>query len=218
MTKEKIQKLILMILALSLCANTSCQWEDSKSPKPAEPQTYNLNGTKWITPSIREGTDPRTFGRSVYSVSPEARLLLRFEDLGKKVSDISLAEGRRVYIDLSLVDGENSQAAVATLELCPITKKWMRLATWFNAFPMPGGNWSRDGGDFDGSGCIRGDLKTADASVNSIRYDVTQWVIDYVKARGTNHGLILISSGGGVNVRGDADGTYSPRITWMYQP
>ncbi len=214
----KIKNCLAAVLALGLCANTSCEIsEQGSSSRPPEPQTYSLNGTKWITSSIREGSDPRTFGRTEYRVSGTERLLLRFEDLTKKVAEISLAEGRRVFVDVSLQNGENPQAALATLEVCPITKTWMRLATWYNAYPMPGGNWSRDGGDFDASGCVRGELKTQNA-VNTIRYDVTQWVIDYVKARSLNYGLILISNGGEIGVRGDADGTYSPRISWLYQP
>src|SRR6187401_303738 len=99
---KQMKNIAVALLALGLCANTGCELSnESSTPKPAEPQTYSLNGTKWITPAISEGADPRTFGRAEYLVSVNGRLLLRFEDLARKVSEISLAEGRRVYVDIA---------------------------------------------------------------------------------------------------------------------
>ena len=215
--QSAVQYLGAVVVALALLALSSCELSVGKSARVAEPQTYSLDGTKWISPSITDGNDPRTMNQTLYAVSPAGRLLLRFESLSSKESSISLGDGRRVYIDIALKSGENAANAEASLELCPLVKNWMMLATWNSAHPMLGGDWASDGGDFDGSGCVRG-VNQVVGGADTLRFDVTQWLIDYVRGRQMNFGLILVSSGANVQVRGDADGSHSPRISWIKQP
>jgi hypothetical protein len=41
------------------------------------------------------------------------------------------------------------------LELCPLEKNWIMLATWLAAHPFgPGGIWQNAGGDYADDNCI----------------------------------------------------------------
>lgn len=183
--------------------------------RPPEPESFNLDGTKWISPSITSGRSTQAYLQSTYRISAAERLLLRFESLGEHERDISLASGRKVEVAISLPDGQDLNAAQLVLELCPLTKNWMMLATWRNAYPMPGGNWDQEGSDYDPNACFRA---TVEPPI-TLQFDVTQWVVDYVRGRQKNFGLVLVARNGGqAQVRGDRDSTYSPRIHWLKQP
>jgi hypothetical protein len=210
----------------SALALSACELYVGDQPRTPieEPQTYSMDGVKYIAPSVADGAAPMTYNQPTYAISDSGRLLLRFESLSNKLDQISLADGRRVSLEIGLPAGSDASAAISSIEVCPILKNWMMLATWDRAHPMPGGAWSRDGGDYDPEGCVRGALsaKTGAAARSTnepqvIQFDVTQWFVDYVKGRAQNYGLILLSGNGGeVTVIGDADGTYSPRINWLY--
>lgn len=215
------------LVAFSVLALSGCELYVGDQPRTPieEPQTYSMDGVKFITPGITNGDSAGTYNQPTYTISDAGRLLMRFESLSSKLDQISLSDGRRISVDVALPSGSDATAAISSLQVCPILKNWMMLATWTRAFPMPAGSWSRDGGDYDDAGCVRGELseksgvtKTRSATDPQIvRFDVTQWFVDYVKGRAENYGLVLLSgNGGAVTVIGDADGTYSPRINWLY--
>jgi hypothetical protein len=207
---------LLLTYAALLAGVSACEFDKNGNlVVPPEPETFTLDGTKWISPDIRDGRDPLTFAQARYPISGSERLLLRFESLGEHEHDISLASGRKVYVDIAVTDDQNLTTAQQTLELCPVTKNWMMLATWRSAYPMPGGRWGNEGADYDSSNCL---FPVGQAPI-TIRFDVTQWVVDYVRGRGQNFGVVLLARNGGrVLIRGDRDGTYSPRINWLRQP
>lgn len=204
---------------LSGCVATLSN-DPTSAPAP-EPQTYSLNGVKLISPEIADPNSPATYKQASYTIDSSHRLLLRFEDLSSKANSISLSSGRTVSLTITLPSLATTQDATQALELCPVTKNWMMLATWSRAHPMPTGEWSKDGGDFDSSTCVRATAPSmpAGSTVQTLSFDVTSWVVNYVKGRNENYGLILMSSNGAnIPIIGDTDGNYSPRLNWLSNP
>ncbi|MBC7385869.1 MAG: hypothetical protein H7301_06875 [Cryobacterium sp.] len=187
----------------------------------AEPQTYSLNGVKWISASVTDGSDPQTMTQSDYSISSSDRLLLRFEELGEKTDQISLTSGRKIELLMSLTEAEDGKNAVAHLKVCPLTKNWMMLATWSSAYPMgSSGDWSKDGGDFTESECVRPPaLAAATDQPILLHFDITRSFTSNVKGRGENFGFVLTSDQPvAIHVLGDLNPSHSPRISWTRSP
>ncbi len=214
----KNQRSLTLLIALTTVLS-GCGLELGNGKRVNEPQTYSLDGVKWISPDVNDGGNKATFTQSTYLISSSGRLLMRFENLGGKVGDISLGDNRKVEVQVTLDSGENATAAATTLRLCPVTKNWMMLATWRTAYPMgTSGGWNKDGSDYETSECVTGTVSTPSAreAYTTLRFDVTNWIVNTVKGRGINYGLVLLSEDEfSVRVRGDADASYSPRITWI---
>lgn len=209
----------LLLLVVSGCA------EDLNFGRISEPQTFSLDGVKWISPRVDDPSEESTLTQSSYSISSEGRLLLRFESLGSKANEISLGQERKVTVTIALNSGESLSSARQSLRICPLVKNWMMLATWKKAYPQGrDGNWQNDGSDFDATNCVsaldyatplRPELKKTTAAYETLSFDVTEWVVNELKGRNRNFGFILLSENGGtVRIRGDMDSGYSPRISW----
>lgn len=173
------------------------------------PTQYSLDGVKRITPGL--GSDnPTTWGQNSYPVNTDSHVLLRFEKLSEHTSKIDTTD--KVEFQITIAETEHMASALQQLKLCPVTKSWMMLATWELAHPILGGEaWSTPGGDYDNSGCVLG-TQSANSS-KSIVFDMTQWFIDYPKGRGTNYGIIAVSSQL-INIVGEQSGSFSPRISF----
>ena len=201
----------LIIYLVSVFIISGCA--ELKSSVAPQPKTYSLDGVKSISSNQPDGTDPSTMLQTSYSVSSQSRILLRLEDLLSKVTSVSLASGNTINVDVFVNNTSDGPAAQTAFSLCPLTKNWMMLATWFKAYPMGStGIWQASGGDFDSSGC----MKPVTLSGTQVTFDVKTWFVNYVQGRGVNNGLVLISSSTSpLVVRGDSDPAYSPRIRWI---
>lgn len=206
-----IASLLLPLLSLS-----SCELLTDDPFGPPEPRTYSMDGVHLISPSFSSGQDPRTFLQPEYALSDTERLLVRFESLGAKESSVSLADGRKVKVQIGLVHGVDPDQAEASLVLCPMVHDWMMLATWTAGHPFgASGRWNSPGGDFESSGCVSG-VKSDSDGTNILSFDVTQWFVDYVRGRGVNYGQILYAPNGKkIEIMGETNGTFSPRISWL---
>lgn len=168
-------------------------------------QTYSIDGIKLITPSITAGDDASSFGQPEYTLATDRRLLLRFESLRSHIDAVRLDGGRKVELRLTLARGQAS-----ALTVCPLLRSWMMLATWQRAHPIGrAGEWDRDGGDMDESGCVTGVV-----SGQNVLFNLTGWFVDYVRGRGVNHGVVVLASEA-VTVVGETSGGSSPRMLWV---
>ncbi len=155
--------------------------------------------------------DPNAYGQAHYSISDTNRLLLRYEKLsdyfGKTVSEI--------YFQLTLSDATDLSAATEVLEICPIIRDWMMLATWELAHPYSSeGRWKNHGADFDGSGCIKGKVgqnAISELDKRTLLFDIKNWFRDYPQARSKNDGHIVISSKS-LSILGETSSSHSPRL------
>lgn len=229
MRKDRLKNLMKTLLPFPLLLSSmfsGCGANLDFGRKIAEPQTFSLDGVKWISPRIEDPADASTLTQSTYSISSEGRLLLRFESLKDKAGEISLGKERKVTLTLALDSGENLASARSSLRICPLVKNWMMLATWKKAYPQGrSGNWQTDGGDFDSANCVSAldsttmqkvALKKSGSSYETLTFDVTEWVVNELKGRARNFGFVLLSENGGtVKIRGDLDTAYSPRISWI---
>lgn len=183
---------------------------------PYRPQSHSMNGVKLLAPEIKRGDDPASFGQERYALGPSRRLLLRFESLSDKVSEVVLTDGKGVEVDVGFATEAEASAARAHLRLCPITRNWMMLATWESAHPFsPEGRWNAAGGDVDETGCATPSaLAEGQAQGRTLTFEMSAWFVDYPQGRGQNYGLALLSDAD-LGVLGELSGSYSPRIRWV---
>lgn len=191
---------------ISGCAPVA--WEAGSYP-PRE-MTYALDAVKLISPSITSDRDPSAMRQSEYTVAPDKRLLMRFQHMSEHVSLIRTDEDSKVQAQLTVIgDPVEAQAA---LRVCPLTRHFFMMATWRAAMSVGDGEWGKEGGDYDEVGCV--DSAADKTDPKRLNFDVTQWFLDYPRARGANFGLILISSKP-VRIAGDLSGSAYPRLTWV---
>ncbi|MEQ1876142.1 MAG: hypothetical protein ABL958_05815 [Bdellovibrionia bacterium] len=204
-----------------------------------EPKLYEemrvSDVVKNITPSIKDPADEKSFDQQSYTVGPESRMLIMYSSLGNQVDKINTADGGKVLLEISLENVSDAERAAGTVRLCPVTSKWMMLATWERAFPRK--KWNAAGGDFDMAGCLTPELYKPEVKIvktgsttstvptpspqpsprpaadGTLFFDITRWYLDYPKGRNVNLGLILISSEE-MRVMGDRSGSRSPRLYW----
>lgn len=146
---------------------------------------YAIDAVKLISPDITTGDHPRTYAQSSYALSPSRRILLRREDLLSFENSIDTS--KKIAVELSFAETISDPR----VRLCPVTRSWMMLATWTVAHPFgTSGKWQSVGGDWDAQGCVEGkDGKDG----KTVTFDMTSWFVLQVRARSTNHGLIVCS-------------------------
>lgn len=170
----------------------------------------SMDGVKLIALHVAQGDAPHTFDQTSYQVDEDQRLLLRLESLMSEVDKISVEGGKKVWLEVAVPTAEEASNAAADLELCPITRNWMMLATWIYAHPFGAGTWDQPGADLDEAGCMRGSVKD---SGKVIQFDATKWFVDYPRGRRENYGLALVAKDA-VMVMGERGGSYSPRLVF----
>lgn len=198
---------------------------------------------KHISPDVTASTDEGSVEQQNYKIGPTDRLLIMYSTLADKIDRINTGDGGKVLFEISLEKVADADRAKASVKLCPITAKWMMLATWERAFPRK--KWENAGGDYDADGCISPTLtkpvvtlttKTATGGKGvdplaaptptptpsptpepvidgTLYFDITRWYLDFPKGRGINLGWVLISSED-MRVMGDRSGSKSPRLYW----
>ncbi|HEX4923932.1 MAG TPA: hypothetical protein VFV50_07595 [Bdellovibrionales bacterium] len=217
---------ILTALSLAGCGSPKLSQE---APLNEEMRVSDV--IKLISSDIKEGADDTTFDQQHYRVGPSRRLLIMYSSLNSHVGTINTANGGKVTLELSLTIPADTDSALNAFKICPITDKWMLLATWERAFPRR--KWNTPGGDFDLAGCVSPtSTKPAVSSASqnqstqpqataapaadpdgSLYFDITKWYLNYPKGRGVNYGLILVSTAE-LEIMGDRSGGRSPRIYW----
>ena len=204
----------LILAFAAMLALVGCDKLDLRGPRTtASAQAFSIDGIKLVSPSIQRLDDERAYGQSQYEISPESRLLLRFEALSKHADNVVLEADKTVKLRIRVPTGGDKDRALRSARICPVTKAWMMLATWEVAHPFgTSGRWQARGGDFDLSGCVTPTTNREDATL--LDFDVKRWFLDYPRGRQQNHGLLLMSSESFL-VEGDRSGSYSPRILFV---
>ena len=181
---------------------------------PSRTTEYSMNEVKLISKSIGSPDDNRTFLQEKYTVGPEDRLLLAYDVLLKHANDV-IIEDKEVVMNVTVVDVAALEIARSSIQICPVTSRWVILATWRRGHPFSAaGIWHKEGGDFDANGCVTAMPAVVGAPVKAtLSFDMTNWFRDYVRARTKNDGLIIVSTQS-VSIVGDRNGSYSPRITF----
>jgi hypothetical protein len=184
----------------------------------SEQREYSMEGVK----IIHKGEDDpyqRHALRDVYELDAETRLLLRLESF-TLWTDVVVHEGDQVWVQIALTADSMTGKGVDTLRLCPLTKDWMMLATWYKAHPFSAtGSWEKEGGDFDEPSCMKRANEAVDElnePVQVVRFDATRWYKDYPRGRGQNLGFVLLSEDK-VKIRGEKSASYSPRLLFKVQ-
>jgi hypothetical protein len=177
---------------------------------PPKPMIHAFDAVKRIEPAVTAEADPSEFRQTAYGLSPTARLLMRFMDFPSHIQNVRIDGGSKVQVQITALSDVNE--AAAAIQVCPLTRHFMMFATWQAAHQFgSSGRWQTPGGDFDPSDCAKGTI--SDAGKGEIVFDVTQWFIDYPKARGVNYGLIAMSTKA-VQIAGDTSGSEYPRLLW----
>ena len=181
------------------------------APVQDSQQQRTLDGVKLIAAGVEDREDPATFSQSQYMISPDHRLLLRYETLEKEATDVRTEDGHKVTLLIAPALGEDLASAQKNFKVCPLKRNWMMAATWRRAHPFnKEGYWAAGGGDYDSLECIQSTTTSGGFAV----FDVTPWFLNYVRGRKQNFGLLLISDVK-VQIAGDNSGSSSPRIQWV---
>jgi hypothetical protein len=175
-----------------------------------------MDGVKLLSASITDPNDPRSMMQNQYPIASNSRLLIRLENLLEKVGEISLIDGDKVTVEITLLNAADAAAAKTSFQVCPVLKNWMMLATWNRAYPMGSdGMWGQVGGDYDTDSCVS--TPVVGTNGKDLTFDVTEWFMNYVRGRQINYGLMLFStSSTPIQIKGDTDGYSAPRISWTY--
>jgi hypothetical protein len=197
----------LMVWVVLACLAAGC---GITVPHEVQPQSRSLDGVKLISPEITDGYDPTTYVQDQYTLDHERRLLLRFDGMKSSTDSIQAGGPNKILLLISLASAVSATEAQKVLSVCPITKNWMMLATWNHAAPFgDSSQWQNPGGDYDSKGCV----KAGEREGQTLKFDVTQWFLNYLQARRVNYGLILVSDQS-VVVLGENSGALSPRFIW----
>ncbi|MES2962658.1 MAG: hypothetical protein V4760_02130, partial [Bdellovibrionota bacterium] len=177
--------------------------------------TFALDGVKYISTSIGRGDDARTYGQMKYSISKDARVLLRFESLS--ANQTRILSTQPILIRVFAPDTTEQTNAVANLKACPIVADWMMAATWSSAHPYRGGSWP-EGSPISHNECVDAfapAAATGDCAIaNAVCYDVSAWYKGYVIESGRNFGHALVADSTTVVIQGDGSFSKGPRIQW----
>jgi hypothetical protein len=207
--KSAIWWMVGAVLATG-CAPLSSGMYGDPEPKPV---IHAFNAVKRITPSVTNPQDESMWLQSSYPLGPSDHLLLRFNELKGKADAVRTDGDNKVQVQITVIgDAADVQAAVDSVSVCPLTHDFMMYATWTAASQWGHEwKWNHEGGDYDEVGCKKGEISKTDPQ--SIVFPVTQWFIDYAKAKGVNFGQILISSRP-VTIAGNNSGSGYPRLLW----
>jgi hypothetical protein len=176
------------------------------------PQTYPLDGVKWIRSDVETPDDLGTVLQPRYQIAGNMRVLMRFEDFISRIQPERVNAAHPIEVSLTLTDPGSRDRAIRELRLCPLRKNWMMLATWKYAYPMgASGRWTKEGGDFVSEECL-----TASAGTGAtLSFDVTSWYLNDVRSLGFNYGFVLMTlENDPIVVEGDQTPSFGPKITW----
>lgn len=156
---------VLGIIAARVLSGCGPMGEFGNPDHPYYIASYNMDGTKMIVNGVTDQKEPSTFDQDQYTIQKGQRLLVRFEALSTHVTDIKNSWDNQLHMRLVPTDGTDVETLRKSVKLCPVTKNWMMLATWYQAHPFNHeGKWNNPGGDFDSASCIAGEVQNPDGT------------------------------------------------------
>lgn len=209
-----MDKLICITLLMTLCG---CGFDyGSKEDVPPKEVISAIDEAKLISTSIEDGRDPQSYWQRAYTISPESRLLVRYQKLKEKMSGIR--DDKLVIFRIHLIDPNQVADARANMKICPVTKNWMMKATWKRAHPYKGGEWT-PGGEVESAKCISSSSDLASTidickETGALCFDVHNWYHNYLLEQDLNYGMILISDMP-IAIYGEISGSLGPRLHWF---
>jgi len=204
----------LMSSVLFSCGDMSL--DEGSSDNLYEQRQY-ATGIKLISTNITNPRAENTMNQSLYTLSSTSRLLVRLEGIDKRTGNAVVDQEKRMFMAISSSDfEENKETYSSKIEVCPISKNWMMLATWNQAHPFPdsNGKWKKKGGDYAEEDCVTADLSYPDGREDSLYFDVSDWYVYYVQSHKKNYGLV-IKVDGEVEIFGEEDTLRAPRFIWQ---
>lgn len=210
----KHMQLKLTAWALIFVALSACEFTSGSSEKTVTDSTQvrEFDGIKMIAEHITDPIDPQSIDRDIMDVGPSSRVLVRYMELISIESDFRTEAGHKV--ELLVGTNQEPSEVVKTLKACPITQLWNMRATWTHPFGFRKQGWT-PGAPLDAPLCVMGNLvKAGTQATGEISFDITPWLLSYVRSKRINFGLALTSDVS-VSVYGNQDSTRSPRIKWI---
>jgi len=205
-----MRRLTIKLTLVGMLCFVGCGKYGSWGEPPLATMQLGLDGVKLIERGETRGDLPGFYNQDAYQLDPGRRLLLRFEAFSSEVERVNIEGTNKVWLEITALKPEIADLAVTALQLCPLTRPWMMLATWDYGHPFGGaGRWNEPGGDRDLAGCMAPVLKEAGEA--ALRFDVTKWFSDYPRGRGENFGFVLIATST-INLHGDRSGSFAPRF------
>ena len=211
---------LLLIIALQFllqsCEISSSNGQSIQEERDLYEQKQYANYVKLISSSITNPRDEVTMQQNSYHLSESSRLLVRLKSMGSKAQDAIISGDNKMYLAISADDfGIDKTRYAQSIEVCPITKNWMILATWSYAHTLPtsGGRWNAPGSDYSQNDCVKADLDYAYAENDALYFDISNWYLFYVKSKNKNYGLVIKSSTP-IEIYGDEDSLRNPRFMW----
>ncbi|MBL7716121.1 MAG: hypothetical protein JNL01_11710 [Bdellovibrionales bacterium] len=205
----------IIILVFSYLSLSACEFVSGSSGKTVtdSQQSREFDGIKMIAEHITDPIDPVSIDRDIMDVGPSSHVLVRYMELMSIESDFRTESGHKV--ELTLGTNQKPEEVIKTLKACPITQLWNMRATWNHPFGFRKQGWT-PGGALDTGMCATATLVKTSSGVatGEISFDITPWLLNYVRAKRINYGLALISDLS-VTVYGNQDSTRSPRIKWI---
>jgi len=204
--------LILLLTILTACDGILSEDENDHLERNV---VNSLKGVKLISEDILDGRDESTFTEETYLLNSNRRMLLRFEKIRDEVGSVVIDNTTRMFMILKLTDGQNLEDYFGKIEICPLLKNWMMLATWNYAHPFAGkkGKWGNPGGDFNFSECIGINEENSKIDSNEAYFDISDWFIHNIQSGRSNFGWVVISEED-ITIIGDNNAAHSPRVVW----
>lgn len=211
---------LAVILFMVSCSNSG---DDTIFPHVVEEKIRAIDTVKLIQENSEDGDDAAASLEEYYSLGIDARLLMRLDGMAALAENMIIDEAHRVLIQVAVPDEPQSDALGDTdLELCPLTKDWMMLATWYEPHPF-GESWEMPGGDFIASNCVSviteeemaqsGAVELSPGEAVRFYFDISDWVTYSILPLEQNYGWVL-KTDGDITVYGDSSNSYSPRVMW----
>ena len=176
-------------------------------------EIYPIDSVKLICEGIKSIRDKSTYTQKTYTLSIKQRLLLRLDKLEELSPDVIINEEKRMLLSITPVIKNSINNT--TIKICPLTKNWMMLSTWYlsNPFSRKNKKWKKRGGDYIEEECIEQLIPTEDSDQNNIYFDISDWFTSrYYSAKTLNYGWVMIGLNG-VEIYGDKSST-PPQMTW----
>lgn len=206
MNLHRVFKIVLMIGLLPGCPILS--ESDGKSYRD-ENQVASFDGVKTIAESITDPLDPQSMDQKTIDLHLTRRALVIYKKTLEIEPNVRTEDGHKVELVLA-VRSDPSDAA-KNLKVCAIKKLWSMRATWNHPHGFKKQGWD-PGGSFDESLCFKGVIDPIQKS--RVRFDITLWFLNYVRARRIDLGLLVISDGP-TTILGSQDTLDSPRLEWV---
>lgn len=224
-------KILILLFYVFLMASCS----DGTFEPRVEEIVKKVENVKYISTSIKDGRDEKSFNQRTYDIYPDGRLLLRYMRFSSYLADVD--KDLPIRVQLTLADIDQSAETRANLVICPISTSWMMGASWESPTFMQKDSWQK-GGEFDESQCVSAlDPESIPKMVGTVKsgskqdqalaewactnddelcFDISKWYHKYVLQGDVNNGWVLINKAESrIQVYGDSHHALGPRLQWF---